>query len=148
MSTKERTIGIRLGDLTDLVLSFETSTGLSAGTLAKELLLSALTRWQKEGELKWPMVAVPKKEYEALLQSAPSTAVSKSDPTSGYAARKKASGGSSGSGPSGGIQARNAAAPLPTYSVQRSAVIHPPRDVDQSAPSNCKSEAEPGIILP
>lgn len=124
MSTKERTIGIRLGDLTDLVMSFETSTGLSAGTLAKELLLSALTRWQKEGELKWPMVAVPKKEYEALLQS---SSHGLNDPTAAYSPRKKGTGGT------GNITARNSAAPLPTYLIERKAVIHPPREVTQPA---------------
>lgn len=53
-----------------------------------------------------------------------------------------------GSGSTGNVQARNAAAPLPTYSVQRNAVIHPPRTVDQSAPSNSKLKAESGIISP
>jgi hypothetical protein len=66
MNTKERTLGIRLGDLTEIVSTFESTTGLSAGTVAKELLTSALFRWQKDDELKWPMVAVPKKEYDEL----------------------------------------------------------------------------------
>lgn len=68
---KERTLGIRLGDQTSLVDEFEAATGLSAGTIAKELLFSAIKSWQAEGELKWPMVAVPKKEYETLSGRAP-----------------------------------------------------------------------------
>ena len=112
MKTKERTLGIRLGDLTDLVSVFESTTGLSASTLAKELLSSALFRWQKDNELKWPMVAVPKKEYEELCAVHVHNEKSTGDRT------KKPS--------KGPINVRNAAAPLPTYLVLRKAHILEP----------------------
>lgn len=112
MNTKERTLGIRLGDLTDLVSSFESTTGLSAGTVAKELLSSVLFRWQKDNELKWPMVAVPKKEYEELCSI--------------HGLNEKGSGYQAKNPTKGKINVRNAAAPLPTYLVLRKAHILEP----------------------
>jgi len=121
MNTKERSLGIRLGDMTELVSLFEESTGLSASTLAKELLVSALARWQKDSELKWPMVAVPKKEYESLLNASHQGLNEKG---SGFGTKKANPGGKGSIGDS--ITSRRAPAPLPTYLIERKGYILEP----------------------
>jgi hypothetical protein len=92
---KERTLGIRLGDLTKMAEDFEASTGLSCGTIAKELLRDVLEYWKQHGEIKWPMVAVPRSEYDRLSTGANRALAADlalvAEKGEGYAAGKKKS---------------------------------------------------------
>lgn len=113
MSTEPRNLGIRLDiELTRRLEAFERGTGVSGVTLGRNAIEAALTFFEANGKITFPLVVIDESPQIALL----------ADKGKGY---RPKNGGRSGS--SGNVTARNAAAPLPTYVATRQAAILEPR---------------------
>lgn len=113
MSTEPRNLGIRLDvALTERLEAFERRTGVSGVTLGRNAIEAALTFFEAHGKISFPLVVIDESPEIAML----------ADKGKGY--RSKGSGAAGG--PSGNIQARNAAAPMPTYLIRRKAHILEP----------------------